>query len=96
MLDADGQLHDYDLLICGSRGGQVTLHELWRLGWRVRTINPNASALEPPRAIPDDAALIVVSCGKDFFSTRDPTYVQNEYRKYKLVTVDRVGKLFTK
>ena len=78
----DEALNNIDILICGSRGGQVTLHELWNLGWRGRTINLNASAIVPPRDIPANAALVLVSFGADYFPTRDPTYVQELCKKY--------------
>ena len=78
----DKALNNIDILICGSRGGQVTLHELWNLGWRGRTINLNASAMVPPRDIPANAALVLVSFGADTFPTHNPTYMQTLCKKY--------------
>ena len=75
-------LDNIDILICGSRGGQVTLHELWNIGWRGRTINLNAPAMVPSRDIPANAALVLVSLGADYFPTPDHTHVQKLGRKY--------------
>ena len=60
----------------------MTLHELWRIGWGGRTINLTASAMVPARSVPVDAALVFVSIGEDNLPTRDPTFVQDECKKY--------------
>ena len=64
-----------DVLICGSRGGQVTLHELWRLGFKKPTICLNAGVLHDRKKQIPAVPLVLVTFSADTFHTKNPETV---------------------
>ena len=57
-------------LVCGSRGGQVTLPALWRLGCRlpVVVVNGGCCRAEVAWAWPEGVPVVLVTGGHDFFN----------------------------
>ena len=65
-----------DLIICGSRGGQVTLPFLWTLFNNLMIKSPpciifNSGICHSPIKWPENIPLILLSFGKDYFNTKD-------------------------
>ena len=65
-----------DLIICGSRGGQVTLPALWRLFDSLNIKSPpciifNSGILHSPIKWPENIPIILLSFGNDNFNTKD-------------------------
>ena len=61
-----------DVLICGSRGGQVTLHELWTLGFETPTICLNAGVLHDRNKPIPAKPLVLVTFSEDYFPQKNP------------------------
>jgi hypothetical protein len=78
------------LIICGSRGGQVTIGLVWRNFWRGPTMIINAGCLTSNTPIPMGVFPIMVTMGGDYFGTKDPDFVHKRF--YELSAVD--GMLF--
>ena len=57
-------------LVCGSRGGQVTLPALWRLGCRlpVVVVNGGCCRAEVAWVWPEGVPVVLVTGGHDFFN----------------------------
>lgn len=60
----------FDCLLCGSRGGQVTLVALWRLGCRLPcvVINGGCARAEAGWAWPAGVPVVLLTGGDDFFN----------------------------
>lgn len=69
-------------IICGSRGGQVTIGKIWEGLWRGPTIIINSGCLTTRTIIPNGVKPIFISMGKDYFeSVNAPQKVANLYTK---------------
>jgi hypothetical protein len=65
------------VLFFGSRGGQVCLPALWRLGCQPRAIVINAGCCRGEVTPPADGGkLALVSCSDDYFPTRNPAVIE--------------------
>lgn len=70
-----------DLIICGSRGGQVVLPMLLRHFWRGPFVCVNAGPLTSRCKLPKQCVPWFITCGRDYFPTRDEIFVQEEFIK---------------
>jgi len=57
------------LIICGSRGSQVTIGKIWHTIWRGPTINFNAGCLTTDTQIPFGVKPIFITMGDDYFTS---------------------------
>lgn len=55
------------VVVCGSRGGQVTVGKVWKTMWRGPTIIINAGVLQTVQEIPKEVTPYFVTFGKDYF-----------------------------
>jgi hypothetical protein len=58
-------------IMCGSRGGQVTIGLVWRHYWRGPTVVINAGFLMTRTPLYRDVFPVMVSLASDYFETRD-------------------------
>jgi hypothetical protein len=68
-------------IICGSRGGQVSLPRLWSTGlWvgPVLCINGGCTKFRIPKS---PCRLILITGGQDFFETKDPRVTAQQLQK---------------
>ena len=72
-----------DVILCGSRGGQVTIGPVWEAMVQhqipiVPTVVLNAGCINVIQkgSIPRDMKLVLVTGGQDYFSTKDPNVVK--------------------
>jgi hypothetical protein len=58
-------------IICGSRGGHVSLPRLWSIGWKGPTlcINGGCAKFRTPGS---PVRLVLITGGQDYFETKDP------------------------
>jgi len=68
-------------IIAGSRGGQVTIPRLWICGWRGPTVVINGGCASTSVVPGDPVRLVLVTGGRDFFSTKDPSNTVRVLRK---------------
>lgn len=68
------------LIICGSRGGQVVLPQLLQHFWRGAFVCINAGPLTSQAKLPEGCKPFFITCGQDFFKTRDPQFVERKFR----------------
>ena len=68
-------------LICGSRGGQVTLNRLWQKALQCPTICINAGLLMTSTRIPKSMRLLLATFGQDYFPTSNQSYVQKQFER---------------
>jgi hypothetical protein len=69
------------LIICGSRGGQVTLGLIWRNFWRGPTIVVNAGCLTSNTPIPMGVFPVMVTMGGDYFETNNPEFTHEKFKE---------------
>ena len=58
-----------ELIICGSRGSQVSIGKVWYNTWRGPTININAGCLTTNTIIPYGVDPVFITMSKDYFKT---------------------------
>jgi len=68
------------LIICGSRGSQVTLGVILKHHWRGPFIAMNAGPMTSRTDLPRDCFACFVTFGKDYFSTKDPTFTNAAFQ----------------
>ena len=68
------------MIICGSRGSQVVLPILLQYFWRGAFIAINGGLLTSKTHIPKDISPILVTCGKDYFKTKDPSWTLKQFQ----------------
>ena len=56
-------------IICGSRGGQVTIGKIWESFWRGPTLMINAGCLTTNTRIPKQVSLLFIIMKNDYFSS---------------------------
>jgi len=69
------------MIICGSRGGQVVLPLLLKNCWRGAFIAINAGPLMTKSVFHHPCRPFFVTCGKDYFRTKDPELVREIFEK---------------
>ena len=67
------------LVVCGSRGGQVTIGLVWRYFWRGPTVVINGGCLLTETWIPENVFPVFVTMEKDYFSTANPAVVAERF-----------------
>ena len=75
-------------IVCGSRGGQVTLPALWRLFDQLDLKCPpcivmNSGVVNTVVKWPENKPIILLSFGKDYFNTKDPNIVLHYAKQQK-------------
>ena len=71
-------------IICGSRGGQVTIGKVWESIWRGPTIIINAGSLTSQTIIPKEVHVLFIIMEHDYFkSVNTPQKVKKLSEKYK-------------
>ena len=73
------------MIICGSRGGQVVLPLLLKNCWRGAFIAINAGPLMSKSVFHHPCRPFFVTCGKDYFKTKDPELVAKIFEKSSYV-----------
>lgn len=73
------------MIICGSRGGQVVLPLLLKNCWRGAFIAINAGPLMSKSVFHHPCRPFFVTCGKDYFKTKDPELVREIFEKSSYV-----------
>lgn len=68
-----------EVIICGSRGSQVTIGLIWRFFWRGPTILINAGCITSKTSIPSPVFPIFITMGHDNFSTNNIKAVQADF-----------------
>jgi hypothetical protein len=68
-------------LLCGSRGGQVTLGQMWKNVLLCPTLCINAGFLTSNTKIPREVRLMCLSFGKDYFRTKTKLYCHRKYKQ---------------
>ena len=68
------------MIICGSRGAQVTIGLVWRNFWRGPTIVINAGSLTTSTQIPMGVFPVMVTMGNDDFHTSKESYVHQNFK----------------
>jgi len=68
-------------IIAGSRGGQVTVPRLWACGWHGPTLVINGGCATTSVIPGGPVRLVLLTGGKDFFSTKDPEVTATRLRK---------------
>ena len=58
-----------ELIICGSRGSQVSIGKVWYTTWRGHTININAGCLTTNTIIPYGVEPVFITMSKDYFKS---------------------------
>ena len=56
-------------IICGSRGGQVTIGKVWETIWRGPTIIINGGSLTTKTIIPKQVHALFIIMGNDYFKS---------------------------
>lgn len=88
--DLLGLATDYDsvvgstvphMLICGSRGCQVTVGKIWQHFWRGPSIIINGGCLMSNTLIPKGVFPVIVSATDDYFATNDDAYVRKQFKR---------------
>jgi len=70
-------------IICGSRGGQVTIGKVWDTIWRGPTVVINAGCLTTKTRIPPEVSLMFITMGGDYFtSVNRPEKVEALFKRY--------------
>lgn len=59
-------------VLCGSRGGQVTLPRLWEIGWRGPCVVINGGCASTAVVPGSPVRLVLATGGRDFFKTKSP------------------------
>jgi len=59
-------------VLCGSRGGQVTLPRLWQIGWRGPCVVINGGCVSTAAVPGPPVRLVLATGGQDFFETKCP------------------------
>jgi len=59
-------------VLCGSRGGQVTLPRLWQIGWRGPCVVINGGCLSTAAVPGPPVRLVLATGGRDYFETQCP------------------------
>jgi hypothetical protein len=72
------------VIICGSRGGQVTIGKIWSNVWRGPTIIINAGCLTSNTIIPQGVRPLFITMQNDYFKTVN-TIIKITKEYYKLV-----------
>ena len=73
-----------NVIIAGSRGGQVTIGKIWERLWRGPTIIINAGCLTSQTIIPKQAHVLFIIMENDYFkSVNTPQKVTKLIQKYK-------------
>lgn len=68
-------------IICGSRGGQVTIGKIWDTIWRGPTVIINAGCLTTKTSIPPEVSLMFITMGGDYFtSVNTPEKVTTQFK----------------
>jgi hypothetical protein len=71
-----------DCIVCGSRGGQVVLPTLWKLGIDIPCVITNAGCIDSPCFHAYPISRVVFSTfGKDYFHTKNPQISINALQK---------------
>lgn len=73
------------MIICGSRGGQVVLPLLLKNCWRGAFVAINAGPLMTKSVFHHPCRPFFVTCGKDYFRTKDPELVREIFEKSSYV-----------
>jgi hypothetical protein len=73
------------LVICGSRGGQVTIGLVWRHFWRGPTIVINAGCLTSNTLIPKGVYPVMITMDRDYFGTKNYKFVKIQFEKLSRV-----------
>ena len=68
------------LIICGSRGSQVTIGVILKTCWRGPFIAINAGCLTANVKIPRQAFPCFITCGRDYFRTKSPAYSNDQFQ----------------
>ena len=71
--------HKPSLLICGSRGSQVTIGLVWRHYWRGPTIVINGGCLTSETLIPAPVFPVMITMTGDYFGTKSLDFVQEKF-----------------
>lgn len=67
------------VVMCGSRGCQVTLGLVWRTCWQGPTIIINAGCLMTRTRIPPRVFPVFYTCSRDYFETKEPTICEEYF-----------------
>lgn len=67
------------LIICGSRGSQVTIGLVWRHFWRGPTILINAGSLTSETFIPVSVYPVLITMENDYFQTKSLDFVKAKF-----------------
>jgi hypothetical protein len=73
-----------DIIVCGSRGSQVTIGLVWRHYWRGPTVCINAGPLTSHTKIYKEVQPLMVTMEHDYFKTQDET--QEKYHAVEAMT----------
>ena len=73
------------LIIAGSRGGQVVLPLLLQYYWRGPFIAINAGPLTSKSILPKYTIPFCITCGNDYFPTKDNSVVSKRFSKQSVV-----------
>ena len=73
--------HSPQMIIAGSRGGQVIIPVLLMYFWRGPFAVINAGNLMTNTPIPSECDPWFITCGDDYFPTRDLEYVADNFKK---------------
>ena len=68
-----------NLIIAGSRGGQVVLTLLLNYFWHGPIIAINAGPLTSNSQLPEHTVPWFITCGLDYFPTRSPDFVRRKF-----------------
>ena len=72
-------------IICGSRGGQVTIGKIWESLWRGPTIMFNAGSLTTQTIIPKGVSILFIIMELDYFkSVNNPSKVKYLFDKFRV------------
>ena len=69
------------MLICGSRGCQVTLGKIWEHFWRGPSLIINGGCLVSDTLIPNGVFPVLVTATNDYFPTKNDKYVRNNFKR---------------
>ena len=68
------------LIICGSRGSQVTIGLVWRHFWRGPTLIINGGCLTTNTEIPREVYPVFLTMEHDYFKTNNVQYVHDKFQ----------------
>lgn len=74
------------VIMAGSRGGQVVLPLLLRFFWRGPFVAVNAGPMTSNAVLPAPCVPFFITTKYDYFPTRDPDYVKQQFEKLSDVT----------